>query len=52
MPFVTVDGPDGPFDFCYVISTPTKVLAENVDPDIPTILFIHSNAAWKEAFQR
>ncbi|KAF8340194.1 Alpha/Beta hydrolase protein [Amanita rubescens] len=51
MPFVTVDGPDGPFDFCYVISTPTKVSAESVDPDIPTILFIHSNFTWKESFQ-
>ncbi|KAF8344818.1 Alpha/Beta hydrolase protein [Amanita rubescens] len=52
MPFVPVDGPDGPWNFCYAISTPTKASAETIDPDVPTIFFIHSNFTWKETFQR
>ncbi|KAF8635272.1 hypothetical protein AX15_000495 [Amanita polypyramis BW_CC] len=52
MPFVEVDGPSGPWNFCYIITTPTKISAENIDPDAPTIVFIHSVYITKEAFER
>ncbi|KAF8635254.1 hypothetical protein AX15_000480 [Amanita polypyramis BW_CC] len=52
MPFVEIDGPDGPWNFCYTITTPTKLSAETVDPDLPTVVFIHSVYTSKETFER
>ncbi|KXN91826.1 hypothetical protein AN958_11976 [Leucoagaricus sp. SymC.cos] len=51
MPFVTVDTNSGPCDFHYDISTPTNHLANALDPQLPTILFIHSSWTADEIFE-
>ncbi|EEB92961.1 hypothetical protein MPER_08451 [Moniliophthora perniciosa FA553] len=42
MPFVDVKTKSGNLRFKYTISTPTSTDASSPDPNIPTILFIHT----------
>ncbi|KAJ7478181.1 Alpha/Beta hydrolase protein [Mycena latifolia] len=41
MPDVTLQTPTGTVVFNYVIATPTQAYAPNIDPALPTILFLH-----------
>ncbi|KAF5351109.1 hypothetical protein D9756_008313 [Leucocoprinus leucothites] len=51
MPFITVTTNTGPTDFHYDISTPTNSSARSIDPEIPTILFIHASWTADEIFE-
>ncbi|KAJ6552572.1 Alpha/Beta hydrolase protein [Mycena vulgaris] len=41
MPDVTLETPTGTIVFNYVISTPTQASAHQIDPALPTVLFLH-----------
>jgi len=40
----------GPVTFDYVISTPKETSAKTIDPQLPTLLLLHSEFYGKEVF--
>ncbi|EAU82912.1 hypothetical protein CC1G_05534 [Coprinopsis cinerea okayama7 len=51
MRHIEVKCPSGTHEFCYSISTPTCTSATSVDPERPTVLFIHAGYIPQEVFQ-
>ncbi|TFK28528.1 alpha/beta-hydrolase [Coprinopsis marcescibilis] len=49
--FVQVSCPSGTHDFAYSIATPTSASATTIEPDLPSVLFIHSGYAAQEVFE-
>ena len=51
MPYVDVTYPTGSFSFAYAIATPTSYSADEIVPDLPCIIFLHSGYVGKEVFE-
>ncbi|KAK0237496.1 alpha/beta-hydrolase [Armillaria nabsnona] len=52
MPTATVKSSTGKIAFNYVISTPSSSSSKSIDPNLPTLLFIHAVYHAQEIFQR
>jgi len=48
--FVELDVAGGPQSFAYSISTPSCTEARSIDPNLPTVLFLHPVFIGQEAF--
>ena len=51
MPHIDITTATGLFSFCYYIVTPNSNSAENIEPNLPTVIFLHAGYAGQEVFE-
>jgi hypothetical protein len=51
MPHIDITTATGLFSFCYHIATPNSDSADNIEPNRPTVIFLHAGYAAQEIFE-
>ncbi|KIM42221.1 hypothetical protein M413DRAFT_444668 [Hebeloma cylindrosporum] len=51
MPHIDIQTATGPFSFCYYIATPNSDSADKIDPNLPSVIFLHAGYAAQEIFE-
>jgi hypothetical protein len=51
MPHINITTAAGLFSFCYYIATPNSNSADNIEANLPTVIFLHAGYAAQEVFE-